>query len=39
MFDGGMYLGRYDDAGWSAASTRSRVRHLRSTHLSLRLVA
>jgi hypothetical protein len=39
MFEGGSYLGRYDADGWRAASTRSRIRHLRSSQLPLRLVA
>src|SRR5262245_14957174 len=39
LFHEGTYLGRYDDAGWRAASSRSRVRHLRSPQLPLRLVA
>ena len=29
----GRYLGRYDTTGWHAASTRSRVRQLRSSQL------
>ena len=39
LFDEGTYLGRYDADGWRAASTRSRIRHLRSPQLPLRLVA
>ena len=39
LFDGGTYLGRYDADGWREASTRSRIRHLRSPQLPLRLVA
>jgi len=39
LFDGGRYLGRYDADGWRAASSRSRVRHLRSAQLPLRLAA
>jgi len=33
------YLGRYDDAGWRPITARSRIRHLRSQQLALRLVA
>jgi hypothetical protein len=39
LFHDGTYVGRYDAAGWRAASSRSRVRHLRSPQLALRLVA
>ncbi len=39
LFHDGTYLGRYDASGWRAASERSRVRHLRSPQLALRLVA
>jgi hypothetical protein len=39
LFHEGTYVGRYDVSGWHAASTRSRVRHLRSPQLALRLVA
>ena len=39
LFDGGRYLGRYDADGWRAASTLSRIRHLRSAQLPLRLAA
>jgi hypothetical protein len=39
LFHAGTYQGRYDSNGWRAASGRSRVRHLRSPQLALRLVA
>jgi hypothetical protein len=39
FFHGGTYLGRYDAAGWQVASTRSRVRQLRTLQLPLRLAA
>ena len=39
VFHDGTYLGCYDATGWHAASTRSRVRQLRSPQLPLRLVA
>jgi len=39
LFDGSRYLGRYDADGWRPASTRSRIRHLRSPQLPLRLAA
>jgi hypothetical protein len=39
LFHDGAYQGRYDSSGWRAASGRSRVRHLRSPQLALRLVA
>jgi hypothetical protein len=35
LFEGGVYRGRYDDAGWHDASNRSRVRQLRSYQLPL----
>ena len=38
LFEGGRSLG-YDANDWRAASTRSRIRHLRSPQLALRLVA
>jgi hypothetical protein len=39
LFHEGQNLGRYDGAGWRPATDRSRVRHLRSPQLALRLVA
>jgi hypothetical protein len=33
------YLGRYDGSGWRPVTNRSRIRHLRSPQLALRLVA
>jgi hypothetical protein len=35
LFRGGVYRGRYDAAGWRAATDRKRVRHLRSYQLPL----
>jgi hypothetical protein len=39
LFKDGSFQGRYDTTGWHPASSRSRVRHLRSPQLPLRLVA
>lgn len=39
LFETGRYLGLYDANGWRAASTRSRIRHLRLRQLPLRLAA
>jgi len=39
LFHEQRYLGRYDADGWRPATDRSRVRHLRSPQLALRLVA
>jgi hypothetical protein len=35
VFEGGLYRGRYDTAGWHAATDRKRVRQLRSLQLPL----
>jgi hypothetical protein len=35
LFEGGVYRGRYDEAGWHAATDRRRIRHLRSYQLPL----
>jgi hypothetical protein len=35
LFEGGVYVGRYDAGGWHAATDRKRVRHLRSYQLPL----
>ena len=35
MFEAGVYRGRYDSAGWHAATDRKRIRHLRSYQLPL----
>ena len=39
LFHERQYQGRYDDAGWRPVTARSRIRHLRSPQLALRLVA
>jgi hypothetical protein len=39
LFHDATYVGRYDAAGWHAATLRSRVHQLRSTQLPLRLAA
>jgi hypothetical protein len=39
LFHEHRYLGRYDDAAWRSATDRSRIRHMRSPQLAMRLVA